>query len=322
MRDAKSPLASHIEGFLAAKRLAPKTRVDYARYLAEFDRFTLGVSLEEALTIDNATGWLEEVRRRGVFGARNACMTLKSFATWIAKMRYIQIPGGGSLLAGLEGPQVPGTSRNSFSDEQLEAIWAALEERPNHDRVRAKAYLWLLFATGLRKNEARQLALADIHLDPVGTRSWVHVRWQTSKGSKERKVRLDRAALTAIEAYIADARPTYVGPRNKSEPLFLTTFGTGFTDYGFSTWAARIFDDIEKATGIKASSHVFRHTWATQYHRAMRDTGLTLYDMRDEGGWSGLEVPQRYTHSRPFEELLDHPTAISALQKRRMRDTG
>ena len=225
MRDAKSPLALHIDGFLAAKRLAPKSRKDYGRYLRSFDKFTGGVSLVEALTIDNAAPWVDELRTRGVFTAHNGCMYLKSFATWVAKQRYIQIPGGGSMLAGLEAPHIPAGTRDAFSDDQLDAIWLALVNRPNRDRHRAMAYLWLLVATGLRRNEARQLAVGDVHLDVGGDGSWVHVRWETSKGSKERKVRLDRAAVAEIETYINDHRPTYSGPRNKPEPLFLTEPG-------------------------------------------------------------------------------------------------
>ena len=322
MRDAKSPFASHIIGFIAAKRLAPKSRLDYARYLHEFDNFTGNTSLEQALTLDNAAPWVVEVQGRGIFAARNAAMYLKSFATWVAKSRYIVIEGGGSRLAGLEAPQTPAGTRDAFSDDQVESIWAVLAERPNRDRARAIAYLWLLFATGLRRNEARQLALADLHIDDKGTKSWVHVRWQTSKGSKQRKVRLDHDAVGPITEYIREHRPSYTGPASTPEPLFLTRHGKPFTENGFGSWAARIFDDVERATGIKGSSHLFRHTWATQYHRASRDTGLSVYDLKYEGGWADLNTPLRYTHQRSFEELLEHPTAITALRKRRIAGTA
>lgn len=318
MRDAKSPLALHIDGFLAAKRLAPKSRRDYGRYLREFDTFTGHVSLEEALNIDNAALWLDELRKRGISTPHNGCAYLKSFASWVAKQRYIVVPGGGSLLAGLEMPKMPASTRNAFSDDQIDAIIKALGDRPNRDRDRALAYVWLLLATGLRRNEARQLALADLHLDQEGDRSWVHVRWQTSKGSKERKVRLDRVAAGPISDYISTARYKYTGPRNKPEPLFTTEGGTMFTENGFGTWAGRIGADIQRETGIHWHSHLMRHTWATQFHRSSRDTGLTVYDLKDEGGWADLNTPLRYTHQRPFEERLEIPTALSVLRKRRM----
>lgn len=55
MRDARSTFASFIERFLAAKQLSVKSRIDYARYLHDFDVFTGETSLEAALTYDNAT---------------------------------------------------------------------------------------------------------------------------------------------------------------------------------------------------------------------------------------------------------------------------
>jgi hypothetical protein len=144
MRDAKSPLSLHIDGFLAAKRLAPKSRKDYGRYLREFDEFTGHVSLEEALNLERASVWIEKVQERGLFAAHNAAMYLKSFASWAKKSNYLSLPGGVPILAGLEAPSLPKGSRNAISDDNLEAIWAVLECRPNRDRARAIAYIWLL----------------------------------------------------------------------------------------------------------------------------------------------------------------------------------
>lgn len=322
MRDAKSPLSQHIDGFLAAKRLAPKSRKDYGRYLRQFDTFTGGISLEEALTLEHASAWIEQVSQRGIFAAHNAAMYLKSFASWAKKSNYMSLPGGVPVLAGLEAPSIPRGSRNAISDEQLDAIWNVLSERPNRDRARAVAYIWLLLATGLRRNEARQVALADLHLDIEGDKSWAHVRWQTSKGSKERRVRLDRAAVGPIHQYIHTARPTYAGSKNKPEPVFITEAGKPFTENGFGSWAGRIFDDIEKATGIGVSSHWFRHTWATQFNRASRYTGLTAKDLMVEGGWANIAIADRYMHERPWEEMLEIPSAITLLQKARMARVG
>lgn len=318
MRDAKSPLSDHIDGFLAAKRLATKSRRDYGRYLREFDRFTGNTSLEAALNIDNASRWLEQVRTRGIFAGHNAAMYLKSFANWAKKQNYVALPGGLSMLAGLEAPGVPKGNRNAISDESLDAIWGVLAERPNRDRVRAVAYIWLLLATGMRRNEARQVALKDLHLDIDGEKSWAHVRWQTSKGSKERRVRLDRSAVGPIHQYIHEARPTYAGPKNRPEPLFLTEAGKPFTENGFGTWCDRIFDDIEMATSIRISSHWFRHTWATQFNRASRFTGLTAKDLMAEGGWSDIKIADRYMHERPWEEMIEVPSAYSLLRKDKM----
>ncbi len=326
-RNGSTPFSEIINGFLAAKTLAPKSRVDYGRYLREFDKFAGHKSLEDTLTLDLAAQWIDQLRPRGLHSAHNACMCLKSLATWVAKARIIVIQGGGSLLTGLEAPKVPQSLRNAFNDEEVETMLTSLDYRPHRDRSRARAYIWLLLATGLRRNEARQLTREDLHLDHVRGRSWILVRAKTSKGMKERQVRLDINAVRQIDEYLEgkDQRPTYSGPKGQPEPIFLTEEGHGFTENGFGTWAGRLWDDIEKATGVKGSSHFMRHTWATNYNRTMKASGLTVYDLKREGGWADLNIPLRYTHDRPLEELLDAPTSISTLREMRTasaRKTG
>jgi site-specific recombinase XerD len=318
VRDKNSPFASFIDGFLAAKTLAPKSKRDYNRYLRDFDKFTGHRSLEAALNLDNAARWVDEIRPRGLFAAHNGCMYLKSFASWIAKSRYIVIAGGGSLIAGLEAPRTPDGHRQAFTDQQMEDIRQVLAERPNRDRIRAMAYVHLLAGSGLRRNEARQLALRDVKLDIPNSRGSVHVRAATSKGMKERVCRIGGEAVRFLESYIEDARADYTGPKHRPEPLFLTEAGKPFTENGFGSWASRIADDIERATGLKWSSHLMRHTWATNYNRGMQFTGNNVYDLKREGGWADLKIPLTYTHDRPEEELLAMPTPIDALRERRV----
>src|SRR3990167_6190264 len=307
MRDRRSPFKSFVDGFLSAKALSPKTKDDYGRYRRKFDDFTGNISLDKALTLDNAAKWVEEMRVRGPHTARNGSMALKSFATWLVKQRYLPHPP----LAGLEVPRTPSGRRQAFSDEQMDAIIIALGDRPNRDRVRAFAYFRLLESTGLRRNEARQLALKDIDLD----RLYIRVRAETSKGMKERIVRMSKDASMAIRAYLEVRRPAN-GSLVKSETLFITEEGEPFADNGFATWTARIWDDIEKATGIKGSSHWLRHTWATNYNRGMQFTGNNVYDLKREGGWADLSIPLTYTHERPEEELLNMRSPIDALRLR------
>ena len=339
MRDAKTPFAEHVDGFLAAKTLAPKSKIDYRRYLLEYDKYTGHTSLKVALTLENASAWVEEeVKPRGLHAARNACMALKSMATWVARVKYIQIPGGGSILAGLEAPRVPKSRRQPFTDDQMDRIFAVLAERPNKDRLRATAYVRLLVASGLRRNEARQLALRDVHLETEPNRqSYVRVLSSTSKGMTEGITRIDREAVRAIDEYVATARHAYWGPGNVPEPLFTTEEGFTFTEHGFGSWADRIADDIDRAFGAPPrpkhkkgeprrdpvrhiwSSHLMRHTWATNYNRGMQFTGNNVYDLMREGRWGNPQIPLTYTKNRPEDELLVMKTPAEALREHRAK---
>lgn len=322
MRDKTAPFASFIDVFLAAKPFAPHTRRDYQRYLERYDAYTGHVSLEDALNLEKAISWVNEMRTEsGLYAANNGCMALKSMASWIAKNRYIQISGGGSLLSGLEGPALPRSTRTAFSDDQMDAIWAATALWPDRYRYRSVALLRFLVATGLRRNEARQVLVRDLELDIARGRGIVRVRAVTSKGQKSRITRLDPDAVAAIDAYLntPNARQSYNGPRNEPEPLFLTTGGTLFTEWGWSTYCDHVWKEIRKDTGIKGSSHLMRHTWATRYNRGMQYTGNNLYDLQREGGWANLSIPQTYTHDRPEEELLEMQTPAEALRDRKKK---
>ena len=134
---------------------------------------------------------------------------------------------------------------------------------------------------------------------------------------KDRVTRIGAEAVRAISMYVTDARPTYDGPKGKPEPLFLRVDGRPFTANGFGTWAGRLWDDIERATGLKGSSHLLRHTWATNYNRGMQYTGNNVYDLKREGGWADLTIPLTYIHDRPEEELIGMPTPIDEVRKRR-----
>lgn len=321
MRDKGSPFSEFITAFLVAKPLAPHTKRDYQRYLERFDDFTGHTSLEAALNLDNATAWIEEMRSRGLFTANNACMALKSFASWIKKARYIQIMGGGSLLAGLENPSLPKSHRRAFTEAEMEKIYYAVEGMPASQRLRAATLIRLLVATGLRRNEARQILIRDLEIDYARLRGFVRIRAKTSKGNKDRVSRLDPEAIRAIDAYLnlPGGRPAYVGPQNQPEPIFLTREGKGFTEWGWSTFCDRIWDEIKKQTGIDGSSHYLRHTWATNYARAMQYTGNHIYDLQREGGWSDINIPRIYTHDRPEAELLEMKTPAEALRERRTK---
>lgn len=324
VRDKGAPFSSFIAAYLVAKTLAPHSKRDYERYLQRYDEFTGRVSLEEALTLDRAAPFIEHMRGSGIFAAHNACMVLKSFASWIAKSRYIQIPGGGSLLAGLEAPTTPRGRRTAFTDAQMDAIWKEMSDWPDRQRVRATTLLKFLAATGMRRNEARQVLIRDLEIDFKTGRGAVRVRAATSKGMKQRLTRLDPEAIKWIDLYLnapqhVSRRPEYRGPRNEPEPLFLTEAGKAFTEFGWSTFCDKIWKEIHKATGIKGSSHLMRHTWATNYNRGMQFTGNNVYDLKREGGWSDLTIPLTYTHDRPEAELLEMPTPMEALRQRRVK---
>jgi uncharacterized protein (TIGR02391 family) len=260
------PLASFIEPFLTSLD-SPKSRSDYARYLREFDVFTGETSLRAALTMQNGTLYRERVKERGLAAARNATMYLRSFASWLAENGTLAGAEGGSILARLKAPSVPKSSRAPLTEQDLEAIWAALRDRPKRERYRAIAFLRLLLATGLRKTIAAGVRHDDVSFDSNGGGGWL-----TPRSLKGTQFRLDADTAAAVLQYIEEERPQYSG--RPPQPLFLTEHGVAFTENGFGSWVNRIARDIKRATGIKWSPELMRLTARAEASAPFHDPDL------------------------------------------------
>jgi uncharacterized protein (TIGR02391 family) len=270
MRDSRSPFASFVPSFLSSSKLEEKTRVDYARYLNEFDLFTGQATLQGALTLENAQKWVDVVSERGPWAAKNAAAYLKSFASWVHKRGYLPGPGGVSVLHLLRAETPPQPVYEAFTEDQLDAIWKALAERPNRERYRSIAYVRLLNDAGLKTTQARSLLLDDVRL-LSSNRGSVTVRAANSSDKDERR-RLDGKTVIAIREYIRNERKRF--SQDGDEPLFITEKGKRFTPNGFGAWIRRISVAINRATGISWNSSLMRHTWKEEAGELIRDDDL------------------------------------------------
>ena len=300
MLSPETPLRDAIPRFLLSKqRLSDKSREEYGRSLMEFTVWANEPRLRD-LNAELADQWVAMKKRTALYAARAGCAYLKSFASWLADERILRSDVGTSVLASVRTPRVPSEGRMPLTDEEVDRLWDAIRSESAIHRCRDAALVWLLFE--------------DAHLDPRGP-NWIEIRWHTSKGRKTRRITFGRMAAKAIAEYIDHDRRTYTG--RGPECLFLTMEGKGFTETGMQSWLARLTDLFE-AHGIRGwMAHRMRHTWASWYHRGSRETGKTVYDLKLEGGWNDLNIPLRYTHDRPWEELRDMPTSIEAIYARR-----
>jgi uncharacterized protein (TIGR02391 family) len=264
------PLAVLVASFMHRKRLRPKSARDYRRYLDEFVAFT-GSGDATALTLDAAIRWRHELLGRSDYVAKLGTSILKSFAVWCAQAGHRRDPiSGRSVLLGLDTmKRMTARRRRALTDEQLDAVWAALAERENRDRLRGIAYARLLHATGLRGADVR--AILRRNLD---TRSrWLTATVHSGAGTEVRKFRLNRACLVAIQDYVAGPqRPPFRG--DPPEPLLITEVGEAFTENGFTSWVGRVAKDVERLTGIPWNSGAMAYTWKVQSNSKIRDAEL------------------------------------------------
>ena len=167
---------------------------------------------------------------------------------------------------------------------------AALVEAPAVDRtllhLRDRAFLELLYASGLRVSELTSLDVAGVDLAEGQVRV-------LGKRRKERIVPVGLQAREAITRYLAEARPRLAsrpGGRSAGQALFLNFRGGRLT----SRSVGRLLDGWVEKLGLarQVHPHVLRHCFATH----LLGNGADLRGIQELLGHASLSSTQRYTH--------------------------
>ena len=161
-----------------------------------------------------------------------------------------------------------------------------LLEQPAGDDVlvvRDRAFLELMYASGLRISELVGIDLDDIELRARLVK--VH-----GKGSKERIVPFGSKAETAIRAWLAvrEARPD-------EQALFVNYRGERIT----ARSVRRLFDRYVRNAALKSgiSPHTMRHSFATH----LLNAGADLRSIQELLGHASLSTTQKYTHLNDWQ---------------------
>lgn len=152
--------------------------------------------------------------------------------------------------------------------------------------VRDRAYLELLYASGLRISE-----LVGIDIDDVELRArLVKVR---GKGSKERIVPFGSKAEEAVRAWMA-VRGELVGQREEAA-LFVNYRGERITTRS----VRRLFDGYVRRAALRGgvSPHTMRHSFATH----LLNAGADLRGIQELLGHASLSTTQKYTHLNDWQ---------------------
>src|SRR5205085_2923968 len=147
--------------------------------------------------------------------------------------------------------------------------------------VRDRAWLELLYASGLRISE-----LVGIDLDDIELRAkLVKVR---GKGSKERIVPFGSKAESAIREYLTVRNDLLKDPDERA--LFLNYRGERITQRS----VRRLFDGYVRDAALRAgiSPHTMRHSFATH----LLNAGADLRGIQELLGHASLSTTQKYTH--------------------------
>ena len=174
---------------------------------------------------------------------------------------------------------------------------------------RDRAFLELLYATGMRIGEIVSLRLERIDLDS----GEVRVR---GKGNREREVLFGVPARLALRNYLNWGRPELLQGRQQNA-VFVTQRGTALT----ARLAQRLVHNYALKAGIKKSvhPHLLRHSFATH----LLNGGADLRVVQELLGHASLVTTQIYTHvseehaQRVYHDA--HPLGDGAAYQRRIK---
>ncbi|MBD3758151.1 site-specific tyrosine recombinase XerD [Microbacterium aurum] len=191
----------------------------------------------------------------------------------------------------LRPPKAPQRLPKALSITQIEALLDAAGPAPGDTgatgddlilRLRDRALLELLYATGARVSEVMQLDVDDLaHGDVLRVRG---------KGAKERIVPVGSYARAAVDAYLARARPE-LSRRGRATPrLFLGARGAPMSRQG--AWL--VIQAAAERAGLQAhvSPHTFRHSFATH----LLQGGADVRVVQELLGHASVATTQIYTH--------------------------
>ena len=149
--------------------------------------------------------------------------------------------------------------------------------------LRDRAMLATIYASGLRASEVVNIKTGDINFEG----GFMRIK---GKGSKERVVPINDAAMATIVDYIKESRPRILKKRT-SEYLFLAKGGKPMT-------RQRLWQLIKKYSAglsIEISPHTLRHCFASH----LLDGGADLRALQKMLGHSDISTTQIYTKVTP-----------------------
>lgn len=172
--------------------------------------------------------------------------------------------------------KLPGT----LTPEQVDRLLEAPDVSTPHG-LRDKAFLELMYSSGLRVSELCELPLQSIDLDEGFIRVF-------GKGSKERVVPMGRRAVEAIKNYLALGRPALVKRKTGSE-CFISQWGRSISRK--TVWL--IIKTYAERIGIKhpVKPHLLRHSFATH----LLSNGADLRAIQEMLGHADISTTEIYT---------------------------
>lgn len=267
--------------FLEVERgVSLNTIQSYRRDIEKFIRYAQAKKKDiSSISREELMSFLVQLKKDGLAAtsiARNLA-SLKTFWKFLAMERIVPE----NVAAVIETPKTWKTIPDVLNRQEVEKLLGA-PSRKGLTGPRDKAILELMYATGLRVSEVKDLKKANVNLEAGFVKC-------SGKGGKERVVPLGKVAKEAIERYIATSRKKLLS-KKEDEHLFLSRLGKRLSRQ--SIW--KIIQKYAKQAGIKKhiTPHTLRHSFATH----LLEGGAELRGVQEMLGHADISTTQIYTH--------------------------
>jgi integrase/recombinase XerD len=274
-------IASFLSHVKVDKGLSVNTVSAYQRDLTKFEAFAKKRKLTlESVSRDDLVDFLAGLYRLN--------LESRTVARHLVTMRnFFRFAQSHDLISedpsiNLESPKIRRTLPGYLRLEEVERLL----EQPDAATplgMRDRAMLEVLYSTGLRVSELISLCTSDLD-SKVGCVRCI------GKGDKERIVPVGRKALSMVEKYMRDARPTLLGKLRGSPTLFVNRRGVSLSRVG--VW--KILSGYGRRAGLRIAltPHMLRHSFATH----LLERGADLRSVQLMLGHADISTTQIYTH--------------------------
>ncbi|MFX0116045.1 MAG: site-specific tyrosine recombinase/integron integrase [Candidatus Hodarchaeota archaeon] len=264
-----------IEDFLTfldvEKNYSGETIKEYKYDLEMLDRFIPAKPLMSYTTME-IRRFLQHLKRDRRYAApslhRKICST-RSFFKFLRQQNYIT----DNPAEVIESPKISRSLPKTLAIEDVSRLLTAAKTPRN------RLVIILLYSTGVRVSELRNLSIGDIDFE----QDLVHV--VRGKGGKDRKVPLAPHVRSMLQDFISTLESK--GPNT---PLFRNRGGGRLTVRSIQ----RIIQKAKKNASIskKVTPHALRHAFATH----LCDNNVNIRVIQELLGHSSLATTQLYTH--------------------------
>ena len=267
-------LKEQINNFLfyleKVRAYAPNSIVTYENVLLEMNSVSHYFEENERVVLDITPLRLKIVNNSKKTIAKKLS-AIRSFVKFIQEQKEINIE-----LIGNSVIKVPKTLPKPIDETLIEEVLQTCN-------YRERLIITLLYGLGLRVSELAAIELSNI------SNSWIRV---IGKGNKERQIPLLEQIYKEISYYVTCENPKkFLFEKNNKEMN--------------SHQIRYIFSKIFKRSGVKATPHQLRHSFATH----LLHNGARISDVSELMGHSSMVSTQIYTQLKDSKKLNEYSKA-------------